>query len=88
VALPRSFVAVQELTQELREAVALKAKDRASGLLEQLERQWLRTNREQLAWSAQGKSMDVSIAFADALNEANEVKGQALVLTTGLVARF
>lgn len=86
--LPRSVTSPREVTQELREAVALGAKDRAAGLVEQLEKQWLRTYKEQLQWSRDRGSMAVLEAFAEALNGANDVRSRAIRLVSGLVEQF
>jgi hypothetical protein len=86
--LPRSITSPREVTQKLREAVALGAKDRAVGLVEQLEKRWLRTNKEELQWSRDRGSMAMLEAFAEALNGANDVRCRAIGLVSGLVARF
>jgi hypothetical protein len=81
--LPRSITTLQDLTQQLREAVKLGAKDRTAALLERLESARLRANREQIEWSRVGGSMAVLEAFADALNATHPAKGAALALVHG-----
>jgi hypothetical protein len=86
--LPRSLTDLLETTQEQIEATKLGAKDRAAGLIEQLNKARLRATKEQIEWSRQGKSMDALIAFADALNATHDAKARAIILVNGLGARY
>jgi hypothetical protein len=84
VEVPRSISNLQEIVDELKQAIALQAKDRCASLLDQMDRARKHCNAEQLEWSRLGKDGRVGVIFADTLNEANVVRGRALVLTTGL----
>ena len=82
--LPRELTTLREVTQELREAIGLKSKERAASLIEQLERSWGQVNKLQLRTFAEGGNMPLLELCAAALNEAQRVMSQALGLVNSL----
>ena len=82
--LPRELTTLIEVTGELQQAVALKARDRAARLIEQVQDGWQRVNTLQLKTSAEGGNMPLLVSCAEALNEAQRVRATALSLVNNL----